>query len=61
MATVKVIQATLDQHTRLELNSNKKRRVAGYARVSTDQDEQFSSFTAQVDYYTNLININPEW
>lgn len=52
MATVKVIQATLDQHTKLELNSNKKRRVAGYARVSTDQDEQFSSFTAQVDYYT---------
>lgn len=61
MATVKVIQATLDQHTKLELNSNKKRRVAGYARVSTDQDEQFFSFTAQVDYYTNLININPEW
>ena len=29
-----------------------KRRVAGYARVSTDSDEQFTSYEAQVDYYT---------
>ena len=26
------------------------RRVAAYARVSTDSDEQFTSFEAQVDY-----------
>lgn len=35
--------------------------VAGYARVSTDSDEQFTSYEAQVDYYTNYINSNPEW
>ncbi|MCL2512355.1 MAG: recombinase family protein [Oscillospiraceae bacterium] len=33
----------------------RKRRTAGYARVSTDKDEQESSFEAQVDYYTDYI------
>ena len=33
----------------------RKRRVAAYARVSTDSDEQFTSFEAQVDYYTRYI------
>lgn len=32
-----------------------KRRVAAYARVSTDRDEQFTSYEAQIDYYTNYI------
>ena len=38
-----------------------KRRVAGYARVSTDSDEQFTSYEAQIDYYTQYIKRNPEW
>lgn len=38
-----------------------KRRVAGYARVSTDKDEQFTSYEAQVEYYTQLIQRNPDW
>jgi len=37
------------------------RRVAAYARVSTDSDEQFTSFEAQVDYYTRQITANPDW
>ena len=37
------------------------RRVAAYARVSTDSDEQFTSFEAQVDYYTRQIAANPDW
>ena len=39
----------------------KKRRVAGYARVSTDSDEQFTSYEAQVDYYTKFIQSKPDW
>lgn len=39
----------------------KKRRIAGYARVSTDSDEQLTSYEAQVDYYTNYISRNPDW
>jgi len=36
-------------------------RVAAYARVSTDQLEQLTSYEAQVDYYTRLIKSKAEW
>ncbi len=39
----------------------KKLRVAAYARVSTDHEEQESSYEIQVEYYTTLIKSNPEW
>ena len=38
-----------------------KQKVAAYARVSTEQDEQQSSYEAQVDFYTRHIKNNPEW
>ena len=38
-----------------------KIRVAAYCRVSTDHEDQEGSFRNQVDYYTNLINNNPDW
>lgn len=33
-----------------------KRRVAGYARVSTDHEEQATSYEAQMRYYTDYIS-----
>ena len=36
-------------------------RVAAYARVSTDDEEQLTSYEAQVDYYTRKIRENPDW
>ena len=38
-----------------------KLKVAAYARVSTEQDEQQSSYEAQVDFYTRHIKSNPDW
>ena len=38
-----------------------KKRVAAYARVSTDTEEQLSSYEAQVDHYTRHIQANDEW
>ena len=58
---VTVIPATLNLHTKTSTAERMKRRVAGYARVSTDSDEQFTSYEAQVDYYTNFIQENPDW
>ena len=55
MKKVQVIPATLRSYTKKPMNSQKKRRVAGYARVSTDHDEQLTSYEAQVDYYTRYI------
>ena len=39
----------------------KKKKVAAYARVSTDKKEQEDSFERQVEHYTHLIESNPEW
>ena len=39
----------------------KKKRVAAYARVSTEQEEQQSSYEAQLKYYTAYISGNPDW
>ena len=58
---ITVIPATLDRHTGIPSDMHYKRRVAGYARVSTDSEEQLTSYEAQVDYYTQYIKANPEW
>ena len=36
-------------------------RVAAYCRVSTDQEEQESSYEAQISYYTEKIGKNNDW
>lgn len=61
MPKITMIPATVNPKTHLPEMSRTKRRVAGYARVSTDSDEQFTSFAAQTEYYTNLIRSNPDW
>lgn len=58
---VTVIPATINPRTHLPEIAVQKRRVAGYARVSTDKDEQFTSYEAQVQYYTDLIRNNSGW
>lgn len=40
---------------------NRKKRVAAYARVSTEQDAQQNSYEAQIDYYTKYIQSKPDW
>ena len=58
---VTTIPATLNRFDSRPLQSVQKRRVAGYARVSTDSEEQATSYEAQVDYYTRYIKSNPDW
>ena len=55
MAKVTTIPATIARFTAAPINGKKKRRTAAYARVSTDSDEQLTSYEAQVDYYTSYI------
>ena len=38
-----------------------KLKVAAYCRVSTDSEEQATSYDAQTDHYTNFIKKNEEW
>lgn len=59
--SITVIPAKTNQ-TNLEENLElQKKRVAAYCRVSTDQEEQLSSYEAQVNYYTNYIEKNPDY
>ena len=36
-------------------------RVAAYARVSSGKDAMLHSLSAQVSYYSQMIQDNPEW
>ncbi|MDK8663823.1 recombinase family protein [Corynebacterium coyleae] len=59
--TVTAIPATRALHTGAPLGQTTLRRVAGYARVSTDHDDQVTSYEAQVDYYTRYISDHAGW
>ena len=59
--TVTIIPQKINPVTKMSFEVKAKRRVAGYARVSTDSEEQQTSYEAQVDYYTRYIRSNPEW
>lgn len=61
MPRVTTIPATKNKFTALPTASIAKRRTAGYARVSTDSDEQFTSYEAQIDYYTKFIQARDDW
>lgn len=39
----------------------RKIRVAAYCRVSTDTEEQATSYQAQIAHYEEVIHRNPEW
>ncbi|MDR1464740.1 MAG: recombinase family protein [Oscillospiraceae bacterium] len=60
---VTVIPATLTLQEGLNANLRLREllRTAGYARVSTGSEEQLTSYTAQVEYYTKLIREHPDW
>ena len=60
--TISVIPAaeTWDQNKFAGIMKPRK-RVAAYARVSTDSEEQLSSYEAQVDHYTRFIKDHAEW
>ena len=56
---VTVIPAKPKEET--AVGQRKFKRVAAYCRVSTDDDEQLTSYEAQCDYYTKLINSHEGW
>ncbi len=59
--TIRVIQPTSQKNAGDNTITLAKRKVAAYARVSTDEDEQLSSYENQIGYYTRYIRSKPEW
>lgn len=60
-STVVVIPARKNVVGDRKKEEKKKLRVAAYCRVSTDNDEQTSSYRAQIQHYENYIKNNSEW
>lgn len=57
---ISIIPATI-QYDRRTKPQMKALRVAAYCRVSTLQEQQESSYEAQVSYYTEKITANANW
>ena len=60
-ANVTVIPARYHATRQEKDEDNPKLRVAAYCRVSTDVEEQATSYEAQIEHYTEYIQKNPEW
>ena len=57
----KVRKIVVDAKTSAPDITGEKLKVAAYCRVSTDTEEQKTSFDRQVETYTAMIGLNPEW
>ena len=58
---ITMVPATLNRFTAMPIINTRKRRVAAYARVSTNSEEQQTSYATQVSYYTEYIQSNAAW
>lgn len=61
MSEVQVIKASSNRINRKTAKVIERIRVAAYCRVSTDSEEQLTSYNSQVIHYKNLVESNPEW
>lgn len=59
--SVTVIPARARVGNNAKTKGEAKLRVAAYCRVSTDSDEQASSYDVQIEHYTSYIQNNPDW
>ena len=56
---ITIIPASI-KHTE-KVTEKKNLRVAAYCRVSTDCEEQLTSYETQIEFYTKMINDTPNW
>lgn len=61
MKEVKIIKADRDKSRIKRGKVDELLRVAAYCRVSTDSEDQLSSYISQKIYYTDLIKKNKDW
>lgn len=61
MPKITKIPATLSRYSATPIDVPTKRKVAAYARVSTDSEEQLTSYAAQISYYTEYIKNREDW
>lgn len=59
--TIEVIKPTRILKPGESMNAAPKKKVAAYARVSTDYEDQLNSYKVQCDEYTKIIEMNPHF
>lgn len=60
MAQVEIIAANLKTNIKNSVK-NIIKRVCAYCRVSTDSEEQQTSYSSQIKHYSEQIKSNPDW
>lgn len=58
MAVVEIIEANLIEKENIE--TKVKKNACAYCRVSTDNEEQLTSYKSQIEHYSSMIKSNPE-
>ena len=62
MSEVKIIKAKLTRNNGEDSNNIfGKKKVCAYCRVSTDLEDQRTSYYSQIEYYSNYIKQNFDW
>lgn len=59
--TVTILPARKRKNQRTDSDEKARLRVSAYCRVSTENEEQASSYEVQIEHYTSYIQNNPEW
>lgn len=58
---ITAIPATRALYTLAPIDTVVRKKVAAYARVSTDEEEQQNSYESQIRYYSEFIQKHPDW
>ena len=62
MAEVQIIKPSIDaKHIENITKRTKKKKVCAYCRVSTDMEDQRTSYLSQINHYTDYIKKNKDW
>lgn len=62
MANVKIIEPSVEIRNIENINRRtRKKKVCAYCRVSTDMEEQRTSYLSQINHYSEFIQKNKEW
>lgn len=62
MANVQIIKPSIDTRNIENINhKTRKKKVCAYCRVSTDMEDQRSSYLSQINHYSEFIKKNRDW
>lgn len=61
LGKVEIIKASLVNENMGDHKNTIRKNVCAYCRVSTDNEEQQTSYASQIEHYSTMIKKNPNW